>query len=212
MARGFLTYLRRVLWTAWEHSFHAAHSIILALIIAAGLLTYCVPRVEIMVDLHGWGVAAAVLASVIGVRLFLAPYWIWKEDQELIERLKEQIESAEVVERRRAAKRVAIDDLSQELSWAIDNLLNKRPMPNNNEETNEFANIYDDWCNKVSKKLENRAVFTFSHQTHFDSLGVVPSLKIHVMNNRYNHIVSQLSLKFDRLREIINQTQGDSRP
>jgi hypothetical protein len=81
-------YCRRLLHTAWRHSFHAAHSIILALLILAGLLTYFFPQVEIMIDLNGWQVAAAVLGSIIVVRLALAPYWMWKSDQKEIATLK----------------------------------------------------------------------------------------------------------------------------
>ena len=76
MRWGSFIYLWLVIGTAWRHSFHAAHSVILALIILAGAVTSFVPQVEVMVDLHGWQVAAIVLGSIVGVRFFLAPYWI----------------------------------------------------------------------------------------------------------------------------------------
>ena len=94
MVKGPLAYSLLVLRTAWRHSFHAAHSVILALIIAAGLLTRFVPRVEVMVDLHGWQVATAVLGGIIAVRILLAPYWIWKEDRTQEDILRATIDSA----------------------------------------------------------------------------------------------------------------------
>jgi hypothetical protein len=95
---GLLRYLLVVIKTACKHSFHAAHSIILVLIIIAGLATYFVPGIEIMVDLHGWEVATIVLCSIVGVRLFLAPYWIWKADQKRIGELSSNDADARVLE------------------------------------------------------------------------------------------------------------------
>ena len=71
MRWGPFIYLWLVIGTAWRHSFHAAHSVILALIILAGAVTYFVPRVEVMVDLHGWQVAAVVLGSIVGVSVLI---------------------------------------------------------------------------------------------------------------------------------------------
>jgi phosphate/sulfate permease len=93
MGPGLHTYPWLVIKTAWRHSFHATHSIILALIMLAGLVTYFLPTVEVMVDLHGWQVATLVLGGVIAVRLFLSPYWFWKEDQKRLATLSGQIET-----------------------------------------------------------------------------------------------------------------------
>jgi hypothetical protein len=49
---------------------------LLILIIAAGVVTYLNPQIEVLVDLHGWEVAAVVVASIVAVRLFLVPFWI----------------------------------------------------------------------------------------------------------------------------------------
>ncbi len=78
---GPVRYILLVLRRACQHSFDAASSIILALIILSGVLTYCVPQIQVMVDLGGWRVAAWTVGAVVAVRLLSAPYWLWKEQQ-----------------------------------------------------------------------------------------------------------------------------------
>ena len=104
MQRGSFSYLWLVIKTAWRHSFHAAHSVILGLIIAGGLLSYFVPRVHVMVDLHGWQVATVVLGSIIAVRLILAPYWIWQEQERSIIELRADRQS--LPDKRMAIRRI----------------------------------------------------------------------------------------------------------
>jgi hypothetical protein len=69
---SFLRYCGRVLHVALSHSLHAAHSIILVLLIVAGLATSLIPSLEIIPDLQGWQVAASVLTAIVSVRLLLA--------------------------------------------------------------------------------------------------------------------------------------------
>jgi hypothetical protein len=89
---GPVTYIWLVLRVAWRHSFHSAHAILLGLIIGIGLLTYFVPQIKVVVDLHGWQVAALVLGSIVGVRLVLAPYWLWRDQQIENQRLLQQLD------------------------------------------------------------------------------------------------------------------------
>jgi hypothetical protein len=88
---SFLRYCGRVLHVALSHSLHAAHSIILVLLIVAGLATSLIPSLEIIPDLHGWQVAASVLTAIVGVRLLLAPFWIWQEGRATIQKLEAEI-------------------------------------------------------------------------------------------------------------------------
>jgi hypothetical protein len=93
---GPVPYILLVLRAALRHSFHSAHSILLGLIIIVGLLTYFVPRVKVMVDLHGWQVATFVLGSIVGVRLVLAPYWLWRDQQIENQKLVQQLDRSRV--------------------------------------------------------------------------------------------------------------------
>ena len=100
----------------------------------------------------------------------------------------------------------AIDDLAEDLSWAIHHLLNK-PVSNESEVA-QWESEYKAWCQKVSTKLENRAFFTRADQLHFDRLGFVPPANFAgSYNKRHDWLVSQLNLKFERLRDVINWTQ-----
>ena len=98
MRTGPVTYIWLVLRVAWRHSFHSAHSILLGLIIGIGLLTYFVPQIKVMVDPHGWLVAALALGSIVGVRLVLAPYWLWRDRQIENQRLVQQLDRRRVRE------------------------------------------------------------------------------------------------------------------
>jgi hypothetical protein len=114
----FFRYYFRVLRAALTHSFHATHSALLGLIIVTGLVTYFYPRVEIPIDLHGWQIAAITAAGIVAVRLFLAPFWIWKEDQAQLSDLRRRVESEERDERRFRERTAAIDEIASEISWA----------------------------------------------------------------------------------------------
>jgi hypothetical protein len=103
-------------------------------------------------------------------------------------------------------RQVAIDDLAEDLSWTIHHLLNK-PVANDSELA-RWEEEFRAWCDRVSKKLENRSFFTRADQLHFDRLGFVPFANLAgTYNQRHEWLVSQLNLKFERLRDIINWTQ-----
>jgi hypothetical protein len=210
MKRGPLTYLWLIVKTACRHSFDVTHSIILVLIILAGAITYFVPRVEVMVDLNGWQVAAAVLAGIVAVRLVLAPYWIWKEDQNRLTALNDQLANEARVAVRFATKTAVIDDIANEIAWAVHNLVNPNPHPASTSDPESaiaaFEQKFSIWRNRVSKKLENRDVFTQGDQIHFDVLGYVPSIQA-TAHVKLDHTFSQLALKLERLREKLSAGQ-----
>jgi hypothetical protein len=153
--------------------------VILALIILAGILTGLVPGIEVLVDLHGWQVATVVLGGIIAVRLFLAPYWIWKEDQNKIEALDARLGAQEFSATEHAAKEAALDDIANEISWAVNNLVNPTPYPLGTSDPNAALDAweqkYDKWLTIVSKKLENRKIFTAGDQAHFRPSWLCPS-------------------------------------
>jgi hypothetical protein len=99
-----------------------------------------------------------------------------------------------------------IDSLAEDMSFAIADLVNRSPKPATENDYNKFATDYGIWCAKVSKKLENRAFFTRADQLHFDRLGYLEPITIHG-NDRMDWLHSQLKLKFERLRDVINWTQ-----
>jgi hypothetical protein len=205
MKRGPLTYLSLIFRTAWRHSFHAAHSVILVLIILAGLVTYFVPRAEVMVDPHGWRVAIAVLGAIISVRLLLAPYWIWRDDKSRLSILNDRLVNEARDAARRTERTTAIDDIADEIEWAVNNLVNPKPWPLSTADPESavaaFKIKFDAWCSRVSEKLENRDVFTHGDQIHFDNLGFVTSVH-HTGHIKLDSVFSQLNLKIARLRKI----------
>jgi hypothetical protein len=77
-------YYFKVLRVAFSHSLSHAQDIIFLLFILGGFITYFLPRVHMAIDVTGWQIAAVVLSCIVGSRLFMAPYWIYKADQEKI--------------------------------------------------------------------------------------------------------------------------------
>ncbi len=103
-------------------------------------------------------------------------------------------------------RQAAINELAEDLSCAITDLLNN--FPSSESEVNEWDKNFRDWCKRISKKLENRAFFTRADQLHFDRLGLVPPAHFSgSFNDRHEWLVSQLNLKFERLRDVINWSQ-----
>ena len=109
-------------------------------------------------------------------------------------------------------KQQVIDALSEDLSWAIHSLLNKTV--STEAELMIWEIEFEEWCKKVSRKLNDRAFFTRSDQIHFDRLGFIQPLNFIgavTINMRakahHNKLVSHLNVKFDRMRDIINWTQ-----
>jgi hypothetical protein len=99
-----------------------------------------------------------------------------------------------------------IDALAEDLSWAIHDLLNRDPRPGTEAEIAKWESDYEEWCKRVSTKLDNRAFFTRADQIHFDRLGFVRQVPIEA-EPKMRWWLSQLSLKFDRLRDVINWSQ-----
>jgi hypothetical protein len=108
-------------------------------------------------------------------------------------------------------KQKAIDGLAEDISWAIDNLLNrKNPAQLDKKFVDDWQNDFKKWCDDVSGKLGNRAFFTRADQLHFDYLGFIEPVQMHI-DAQLNRLLGQLRLKIERLRDVINWTQQTRR-
>jgi hypothetical protein len=192
----FIKYYVRVVRVALTHSLHAAHSIVLILLILAGVITWLDPRIEILVDLHGWEPLALIAAGIVAVRLILAPFWIWKDDQTELADLRRQLASNELSDQQLAARTAAIDEIAEEISWAVNNLVNPKPHPASTGDLKSaiaaFEAKLNAWYDRVSKKLENRDVFTLGEQKHFDFLGFIQPVTVWgAAHPKLDHLFSQ---------------------
>lgn len=151
----------------------------------------------------GLSIFARAVAA-LAVLLVVPGMFVWKLittpstlDAELSAQLK--------VETNEATRQKALDDIAEEIAWAIDNLINPKPYPTSTGDTEaDFILLQtktDDWCIKVSGKLTDRSIFTAGDRVHFDKLGSVPFVQ------KYGHgkldwLNSMIILKVQRLREI----------
>lgn len=103
----------------------------------------------------------------------------------------------------------AVDSLAEDISWAIHELVNRHTRLNPADVAAYPAQLHRDfeaWCQRVSKKLENRAFFTRADQLHFDRLGFIDV--VGMTNDRSaDHTLSMLKLKLERLRDVIKWVQ-----
>lgn len=110
-----------------------------------------------------------------------------------------------------------VDDLANMLSDAIRDLLNRKI--NNDMELGQLDADFIHWYKEVSAKIEyHKAYFSKADKVHFDFLGKVPediwSTVAYQENSedmRHNHLLNMLSMKIDRLRDVINWTQQRTR-
>jgi hypothetical protein len=100
-----------------------------------------------------------------------------------------------------------IDDLAEDIAWAVHNLLNRSPTPSSDDTIAVWKVDFEAWCARVSKKLENRAFFTRADQLHFDVLGFMETIAVSGHLMALSHLETQLNEKIKRLRDIINWTQ-----
>ena len=88
-------YLVKVLRVAFSHSLSRAQDTIFVLLILGGIVTFFVPALHMSIDVSGWQIAAVVLGGIVALRLLLAPYWIYRADQQTIRDLiKRQVKSS----------------------------------------------------------------------------------------------------------------------
>jgi len=104
-------------------------------------------------------------------------------------------------------KQHIIDDLAEDIAWAINNLLNRSPTPSTPQTITAWEADFRSWCDRVSRKLENRAFFTRADQLHFDVLGFIQPIAVAGHAVGLAHLESQLNEKLKRLRDVINWTQ-----
>jgi hypothetical protein len=75
-------YYRDVARMAFSHSVERAHAIIFLAITIVGVTAYFVPGLHM--NMEGPEIAALVLASIVGPRLVMAPYWLHQEQERRI--------------------------------------------------------------------------------------------------------------------------------
>ena len=109
--------------------------------------------------------------------------------------------------RRAGGKRQqAVDHLSQQLSDAIHDLMNRNPPVASEQDLDKWKDDYREWGNKVSDYLGEH--FSKSEQDHFNRIGLVQEIQFgFAYNKHHNHMLRQLGIKFDRLRDIIRDNQ-----
>jgi hypothetical protein len=97
---NFWRFIRRVVVVAFSHSLSIAQNIIFAAALLVGLVVWYAPGQHFGIDftswasaLSRWEIAAAVMCFILGLRLLLAPFWIYQDLQGTITAQRAQLES-----------------------------------------------------------------------------------------------------------------------
>ena len=105
-------------------------------------------------------------------------------------------------------RQAVINDLAEDISWAIGDLLNRTPRPQSAAEIAQLQTDFDGWCGRVSTKLGNRAIFTRADQVHFDRLGFVEKVHMGISAGQlHDKVLRELRLKLHRPRDVIHRAQ-----
>jgi hypothetical protein len=101
-------------------------------------------------------------------------------------------------------KQRAVDQLSEAISQAIHELINKpRPDASSGDAfADSLAKEYSKWCEDVNRILANKAYFTRSDVLHFQRLGVFAPVVI-THHPGADHTLAMLTERIKRLRDII---------
>jgi hypothetical protein len=92
-------------------------------------------------------------------------------------------------------------ELSNEVDWAVHNLL-KRPLPITLAEIDRLEKDFRAWDDNVSKKLDNRELFTYLEKSRFDTLCIIEPVTVYG-DPRVDRLFAQLRMKLDRLNAAI---------
>ena len=157
------------------------------------------------------GIVVRLFASA-SILLILPGVFVWKfitalskldaDHQAEISRLNSLLK----VEANESARQQVIDDIADEIDFAVHNLINPKPFPTTigNSVAADFALLQsktDAWRERVSGKLGNTSVFTKGDKVHFDSLGSITPV-VRYGDQKLDWLHSMLVLRLDRLREI----------
>ena len=96
---GLLRYYGLVFRTAFTHSLSIAQDVLFLAILVIGAATWFAPVFQMTIDFafapSGWAVAAITFGLILGMRVLLAPYWIWKEERIKIIELEAKLRTPE---------------------------------------------------------------------------------------------------------------------
>ena len=119
-----LRYYLLVVRTALSHSLSVAQCALFLCIVAAGATILLAPKLSMTVDLpvwartvNIWSLSALILGIIFAIRLVLAPYWIWKDQQPSFERRQGAEALNEVFNRTRELSTASIANAEDYKQW-----------------------------------------------------------------------------------------------
>jgi hypothetical protein len=116
-----MRYYWLVVRTALVHALSVGQCVLFACIIAAGAAISFAPKLLGLPDraeaVNVWAISAAALGIIFAIRLLLAPYWIWRDQQPSFERRQGAEALNEVFNRTRELSTASIANAEDYKVW-----------------------------------------------------------------------------------------------
>jgi hypothetical protein len=175
---------------ALTHSLGPTQDTLFLLAIAAGVITSAVPTIGV-IDITGWKFSLVVFGGVWALRLLLAPYWIYKSDQDRLRSIAKPTQEA-------------LDALAELLSEGIHKILNA-PLRNTADQI-ALVKFAEAWNERLFAHLDTN--FSRSDALHVQRLGTVPPRQFdHALGAPppVQRVLAQFALREDRIRDLIKR-------
>ena len=167
-------YYWRWLKTAFTHSIGVVDLWTGLITAALSIVDHYLPGLQLMTS-YGWQIPVWALTAVMAVRLLLAPYWIWKEDQQkkshdsadaariqtVLRRQVEAVERDRNISQKRLEERINV-------VAGIEKLIDRGSNLKREEIPNEDR--YSHWEDRRAKWTDDVTQFLSSHVSHTAAL------------------------------------------
>jgi len=185
----------RWLKTAFTHSLGPVDLWTGLVVSIFGIVDHFLPQAHIM-TLYGWMIPVFALAAVMLVRLILAPYWMWREDQQSRNRLDAiaAISAPLLARKQKAQTSVQGFERLIEASWAL-----RRATVTNEADYKAWRLRYLEWFSEAADFVEEHVSHIAAlHFRRLPNISVVSPFATGI-NNNHRMDISRLADKHDEL-------------
>ena len=184
-----------LLWlkTAFTHSLGKLDLWTGLIVVALGIFGHYWPQTQLMTT-YGWQIPIWALAGIMLMRLFLAPYWIARDQKKVSKCLQDQLD-----ERKRRQR--TVDKLAQLHQQCLQLLM---ITVDSNDDYTSWKQEIEDWYKRAQTEIEGSLGFaemelfrTFSAPVFFD-------LSFHPFSERHQHDLRFFGARHHKLRIIID--------
>ena len=194
-----LRYYCLVVRTAFTHSLSVTQDVLFVAILCVGAAIWLAPTFHMTIDLtswasalSGWAVAAITFGSIIGLRLLLASYWIWKGEREA----RIAAESTANNQETRKNIRVALGRFIHEADSLMARCRDMTISPPNDDS--------NAWAQRVETFLLSNLDESYIPRFR-DGSNIIPLLPAGMSSRDHSNLYRDLQIRIARLNEFMSR-------